>query len=62
MAEITSIEKELDSLDQSDANDKNMQYRLRRNEWYEGWDTKQKDLLDKLRAKLLEYGKLTFRL
>lgn len=47
-------------MDQCDAEDKGMLYRLRRNEWYEGWDTAQKDLLDKLRAKLLEYGKLAF--
>jgi len=60
MAEITSIQKELDKLDHADAENNDMLYRLRRNEWYEGWDTTQKDLLDKLRAKLLEYGKLTF--
>jgi hypothetical protein len=57
MAEITSIQKELDKLDQADAENKDMLYRLRRNEWREGWDTAQKDLLDKLRTKLLEYGK-----
>jgi hypothetical protein len=60
MAEITSIQKELEILDQADAENKDMLYRLRRNEWHEGWDTAQKDLLDKLRTKLLEYGKPTF--
>jgi hypothetical protein len=60
MAEITSIQKELDTLDQCDAEDESMHYRLRRNEWYDGWDKAQKDLLDKLRTKLLEYGKLAF--
>jgi hypothetical protein len=60
MAEITSIEKDLDILDQTDSKNKDMLYRLRRNEWYEGWDTGQKDLLDKLKTKLLEYGKLAF--
>jgi hypothetical protein len=59
MAEITSIEKKLDDLDISDAKDPNMVYRLRRNEWYEGWDTAQRDLLEKLRTKLSEYGKFT---
>jgi hypothetical protein len=58
MAEITRLEKELDDLDISDANNPDMAYRLRRNEWYEGWDTTQRDLLEKLRTKLLEYGKL----
>jgi hypothetical protein len=56
MAEITSIEKELDTLDEDDSKDKNMLYRLRRNEWKEGWDTAQKDLLKKLRKKLCQYG------
>jgi hypothetical protein len=60
MAEITSIQKELDILDQADAENKDKLYRLRRNEWHEGWDTAQKDLLDKLRTKLLEYGKSDF--
>jgi len=35
-----------------------MLYRLRRNEWHQGWDTAQKDLLEKLQGKLVVYGKL----
>lgn len=55
-AEITAIEKELDELDKADSENPDMHYRLRRNEWYEGWDPRQKVLLDKLRVKLSEYG------
>lgn len=57
--EITSIIKELDELDISDSNEKEgMLYRLRRNEWVEGWDRTQKDLVEKLQNKILVYGKL----
>jgi hypothetical protein len=55
-AEITALEKELDALDIHDSVTQGMLYRLRRNEWYEGWDPAQKDLLEKLRLKLSEYG------
>ena len=55
-AEITQIEKDLEELDLKDATQPNMLYRLRRNEWKDGWDTAQKDLLEKLRLRLLEYG------
>ena len=55
--EITSIIKELDDLDLSDARNGGMLYRLRRNEWYEGLDRTQKDLLEKLQEKLVVYGK-----
>jgi hypothetical protein len=61
MAEITSIEKELDALDRSDSKEKKMHYRLKRNERYEReehWDTAQKDLLERLQTKLSEYGNL----
>ena len=55
--EITAIVKDLDALDIADSdNATGMLYRLRRNEWREGWDTAQKDLLEKLQAKLLVYG------
>ena len=53
--EITALEKELDTLDKVDS-DSNTRYRLRRSEYYEGWDSKQKSLLEKLKAKLMEYG------
>jgi len=56
--EITSIIKQLDGLDVVDSHENSgMLYRLRRNEWHEGWDTAQKDLLEKLQCKLLVYGK-----
>jgi hypothetical protein len=29
---------------------------LRRSEFYEGWDPKQKELIEKLKGKLVEYG------
>jgi len=32
---------------------------LKRSEFREGWDPKQKDLLEKLKAKLVEYGMKT---
>ncbi|RDW87356.1 hypothetical protein BP5796_03050 [Coleophoma crateriformis] len=56
MAEITSIEKELDLLDVSDSKNEEMHWRLRKNEWYEGWDSGQRELLKKLREKLSLYG------
>ena len=62
MAEITSIEMDLDALDKSDSKDKKMHYRLKRNERYERkehWDTAQKDLLERLQTKLSEYGTIT---
>jgi hypothetical protein len=57
--DITSIEKQLDELDISDSKSKCMRYRLHQNEWHEGWDTTQKDLLKKLRTKLIIYGKIS---
>ena len=53
--EITALEKELDALDEADSNTFT-RYRLRRNEFNEGWDPKQKELLEKLKRKLVEYG------
>ena len=53
--EITALEKELDALDEADSN-AFTRYRLRRNEFHEGWDSKQKELLEKLKGKLVEYG------
>lgn len=61
-AELTEIEKQLDDLDKSDSETGptskiDLRYRLTRNEWYEGWNPAQKNLLDTFKAKLLEYGK-----
>ncbi|KAH7317967.1 hypothetical protein BKA65DRAFT_557385 [Rhexocercosporidium sp. MPI-PUGE-AT-0058] len=59
-AEVAEIEEQLDKLDESDAttgphSELDLRYRLRCNEWKVGWDTGQKDLLDKLKKKLAEY-------
>jgi hypothetical protein len=53
--EITALEKQLDELDEADSKT-STKYRLRRNEHYEGWDPAQKELIDKLKLKLSEYG------
>ncbi|RFU33223.1 hypothetical protein B7463_g3148, partial [Scytalidium lignicola] len=51
--EIMDIINELEKLDISDSDEKGETlYRLRRVEWYPGWDTTQKDLMEKLAAKL----------
>lgn len=60
--EITELEKQLDELDLSDSNtgpdsETDYRYRLRINEWHEGWDRKQKDLIQTLKEKLSEYGR-----
>jgi hypothetical protein len=55
-AEITILERKLDALDTHDAKSPHHMYRLRRSSWYEGWDSAQKNLLDELKMKLLEYG------
>ena len=57
--EITALDKELDALDEADSN-AFTKYRLRRNEFYDGWDPKQKELLEKLKGKLVEYGMKSF--
>jgi len=56
-AEITILERQLDLLDTHDAESPEFMYRLRSSEWDEGWNPAQKDLLDELKMKLLEYGK-----
>ena len=55
-AEITILERELDLLDTHDAESPDFKHRLRRSEWHEGWDSEQKNLLNELKMKLLEYG------
>ncbi|KAG9237275.1 hypothetical protein BJ875DRAFT_521129 [Amylocarpus encephaloides] len=60
--EIISISKELDILDLSDSDEKNgLLYRLRRNEWHEGWDRTQKDLLENLQKKLSIYDDILLK-
>ncbi|CZR54213.1 uncharacterized protein PAC_04096 [Phialocephala subalpina] len=54
-ATITRLEQQLDELDKADAKDPARLYRLRRNEWREGWDTAQKDILEEMHRKLVEY-------
>jgi len=55
-ATITCLESKLDELDKADAGNEDTLYRLRRNEWKEGWDTAQKEILEEMRQKLMEYG------
>jgi hypothetical protein len=55
-AEITRIKQDLDALDTADSQSEKLKYRLKRNEWCEGWDRAQKDLLENLRVKLVQYG------
>ena len=55
-AEITILERKLDLLDTHDAEAPAFNYRLRRSDRHESWDQEQKNLLDELKMKLLEYG------
>jgi hypothetical protein len=54
--QITELEKELYKLDREDAANPDMTYRLRSTKHEKGWDAAQADLIDKLMAKLKEYG------
>jgi hypothetical protein len=56
-AEIEDLEKQLLQLDQKDALTDTTQYRLCSVKHMNGWDTTQKDLLEKLQMKLVMYGK-----
>lgn len=56
--EITELEKALLELDKRDENNPAMQYRRRNTKHKDGWDTELKDLMEELKAKLKEYGKL----
>ncbi|KAF8850126.1 hypothetical protein BDZ45DRAFT_207642 [Acephala macrosclerotiorum] len=60
-ATITRLEQQLDELDKADAEDPARLYRLRRNEWREGWDTAQKDILEEMHRKLVEYDELLLK-
>lgn len=55
-AEITTMEEQLATTDLEDSKDQNMHYRLKTNEWNEGWDRSQKDLTEKLKVAILQYG------
>ncbi len=55
-AEITILERKLDVLDKHDAESSEHMFRLRQSSWKEGWDPEQKNLLDELKMRLLEYG------
>lgn len=50
------IEKRLDDLDESDALEPDLAYRLKRCSWDEEWDRSQRDLLEELKRKMVEYG------
>jgi hypothetical protein len=54
--QITELEKNLFNLDKKDEVDEDRQHRLRWTEHEEGWNTEQLELLEKLIAKLKEYG------
>jgi hypothetical protein len=55
-AEITVLEKRLDLLDDHDSKTPELQYRLRRCSWDGSWDPQQKDLLEEIKKKTIEYG------
>ncbi len=55
-ATITRLEQQLEELDKADAENPKRLYRLRRNEWREGWDTAQKDILEQMHRKQVDYG------
>jgi hypothetical protein len=57
--EMTELEKELFDLDHKDAVDPNRNHRLIRTKHLNGWDNTQRELLDKVRNKLKEYGEGT---
>ncbi|KAE9365460.1 hypothetical protein N431DRAFT_353909, partial [Stipitochalara longipes BDJ] len=55
--EITKLESKLSELDRHDDASEATHYRLKSTRHEEGWDTAQNDLLEKLRMKVLDYGK-----
>ena len=59
--QITELEKELYKLDREDAANPDMIYRLRSTKHEKDWDAAQADLMDKLMAKLKEYGERSSR-
>jgi len=57
-AEITVLERKLDTLDKRD-DQTDTAYRLKRCSWDPSWNADQKNLLDELKKKVAEYGELT---
>ena len=55
MTEVTEIEHKLNDLDRSDAGAEMLNRRFGSTE-YDGWDAAQRDLLNQLREKMIEYG------
>jgi hypothetical protein len=55
MTELTEIEHKLNDLDRSDAGAEMPNQRLGRAE-DDGWDAAQRDLLNQLQEKLIQYG------
>jgi hypothetical protein len=55
--ELHELEQELKQLDAKDDATEERRYRLQSVEYWEGLDTAQKDLLEKISTKLREYGK-----
>jgi hypothetical protein len=53
--DLTELEKKLHDLDDADALDPVMSYRLRGFEDFEGWNSAQRDLISEIRVKLGEY-------
>jgi hypothetical protein len=56
--ELTELEQELDKLDNSDAASDVLKKRLNGYEKFHGWNEDQKKLVDKIRRKYIEYGKI----
>lgn len=54
--EITELEKELVELDRKDNLDPENSHRLRSTEHHHSWNSEQRDLLQKLRVMVKEYG------
>jgi hypothetical protein len=57
LLELQALERELKDLDAQDDLSPDTRYRLQVGEHYDGWDTTQKELIDKIACKLSEYGK-----
>jgi hypothetical protein len=57
LLELQALERELKDLDAQDDLSPDTRYRLQIGEHCDGWDTTQKDLIDKITCKLSEYGK-----
>jgi DNA-binding transcriptional regulator/RsmH inhibitor MraZ len=56
--EITKLEEDLKKLDFADDTNKATNYRLKNTMHEDGWDAERVNLMQKLRTKLIEYGKL----